>query len=91
MGTSAEAAYVYDPKTGRIVWNDIGRYFRNNRAGLHKYWKEVFDKRGGTFLPTPRSTQTNRAGETTLEKQPESSVLVIDPETGLPVIEVNVQ
>ena len=90
LGTSAEAAYVYDPKTGRIVWNDVGRYFRNNRAGLHKYWKEVFDKRGGTFLPTPRSTQTNRAGETTLEKQPESSVLVIDPETGLPVIDVEV-
>ena len=92
LGTSAEAAYVYDPKTGRIVWNDVGRYFRKSRAGLHKYWKDVFDKRGSTFLPTPRSTQgtvqkgiTKEAAGYDAQGNPRNSVLKIDPITGLPV------
>ena len=92
LGTSAEAAYVYDPKTGRIVWNDVGRYFRKSRAGLHKYWKDVFDKRGSTFLPTPRSTQgtvqkgiTKEAKGYDAQGNPTRSVLKKDPITGLPV------
>ena len=90
FGPVAEVAYVYDPKRGRIVWNDVGRFFKNNRPAVYQYWNDIFQKKGRNWLPTPRSSVNSKTTNPKSIKETLNNDEVIEfDQNGLPIVNLN--